>query len=525
MSARTTTDSVVPRRYSRRGFLGAAGASALAATSLGTPAAVGAGAVATAPLTASPEHFSRMFAGRAPFAEATPAVAEALRAIGRLNGPLDARDFENPDPTPLGLILDPGPNLDNPNFPAGITFLGQFIDHDVTFDRTSSLGVPTPPEGTRNFREPALNLDSVYGMGFGDSAFVLPNGKMRVERVDPTDRSSPEDLPRLADGTAIIADPRNDENMMIGGLHTAFLLFHNNARDLTRRSGHPDAPALFAEAQRLTRWHYQWIVLHEFLPLLVGQNLVDEILKRGRRFYTRSIEGSIPVEFQIGYRMGHSLVRPSYRANFTGNAGSPFIAFIFDNALTPPDTNDLRGGQRSRRRFIDWQTFFSFPRFESSMRNTKHIDRKLSTPLFQLPLSAIATGDLPEALPQRNLLRHLTWQLPSGQDIARAMRSPLLAPADLDELSGYELRFERSTPLWYYILAEAEIMHDGLQLGPIGGRIVAEVLIGLLQSDRSSFLSAPGWQPTLPAAYSGAGEFRMVDFLTLAGVDPASRSR
>jgi hypothetical protein len=157
------------------------------------------------------------------------------------------------------------------------------------------------------------------------------------------------------------------------------------------------------------------------------------------------------------------------------------------------------------------------------MRNTKRIDRMLSTPLFDLPPGAIATGDPPTSLAQRNLLRHLTWQLPSGQELAGAMRSPVLSHRDLDELSGFGLGFERSTPLWYYVLAEAELMENGLRLGPVGGRIVAEVVIGLLESDATSFLSAPGWRPTLPAPHSGTGNFRMVDFLTFAGVDPVGR--
>jgi hypothetical protein len=101
--------------------------------------------------------------------------------------------------------------------------------------------------------------------------------------------------------------------------------------------------------------------------------------------------------------------------------------------------------------------------------------------------------------------------------------APVLSRRDLDELSGFGLGFERSTPLWYYVLAEADIVEDGLRLGPVGGKIVAEVLIGLLESDPTSFLSEPGWRPTLPAPHSGAGSFRMVDFLTFAGVDPTSR--
>jgi Animal haem peroxidase len=527
----TRRDRTEARRYTRRGFLGAAGAGALGVATIGRPAILGPSDARAAMAAAASDRFSRMFSGLRPFADATPQVQDALRAIGAPGGPLDARDFDvdlefpNPDRSPLGLILDTGPrNRDNLSFPAGTTFLGQFVDHDVSFDLTSPLGVATPPETTRNFREPALNLDSVYGVGFGDSAFVLPNGRMRVENVDPRDPSSPEDLPRTGDGTAIIVDPRNDENLMIAGLHAAFLRFHNNARDVVRMPGQPDPRALFEEARRLTRWHYQWIVLNEFLPLLVGQARVDEIRSRGRRFYTSSIAGSMPVEFQIAYRMGHSLVRPSYRANFTGNGGLPFIAFIFDPGQAGvADPDDLRGGFRSPRRFIDWQTFFPFPGFESAMRNTKRIDRTLSSALFDLPLGAIATGDPPTSLAQRNLLRHLTWQLPSGQDIARAVGAPVLSRRDLDELSGFGLGFERSTPLWYYVLAEADIVEDGLRLGPVGGKIVAEVLIGLLESDPTSFLSEPGWRPTLPAPHSGAGSFRMVDFLTFAGVDPTSR--
>jgi hypothetical protein len=183
------------------------------------------------------------------------------------------------------------------------------------------------------------------------------------------------------------------------------------------------------------------------------------------------------------------------------------------------DPDDFRGGARAPRRFIGWQTFFDFG--DGQVKPNKKIDTKLSTPLFNLPLGAIASHDSPTSLPQRNLLRHLTWQLPSGQDVAAKMQAPPLAPADLDELSPLGVGLERSTPLWYYVLKEAEVVADGLHLGPVGGRIVTEVLIGLLQSDPGSYLATqPGWKPSLPSA---SGEFRMTDFLTFAGVDPASR--
>src|SRR5262245_40567706 len=160
------------------------------------------------------------------------------------------------------------------------------------------------------------------------------------------------------------------------------------------------------------------------------------------------------MEFQISYRFGHSLVRPSYRANLAGDGGKPFFGFIFDPAGEgETDPLDLRGGARAARRFIGWQTFFDFGGAQSTnVRSTKMIDTKISTPRFNLPLGAIASGDLPTSLPQRNLLRHLTWSLPSGQSIARAMRIPALTSSQLSELTQFGVGFEDSTPLWYYVL-------------------------------------------------------------------------
>jgi heme peroxidase len=333
-------------------------------------------------------------------------------------------------------------------------------------------------------------------------------------------------LPRAPDGTAIIADPRNDENLIIAGLHAAFLLFHNHATDevLARRpAGSPEA--VFDEARRLVTWHYHWLVLHEFLPLIVGQPLVDELLDRGPRFYRPSFgEAFVPVEFQgAAYRFGHSMVAPAFRANLAGDGGSPFVALLFDPSQEgQADPGDLRGRVRAPRRFVGWQSFFDFG--DGEVAPSKRIDTVISTPLFTLPLSVIPGGQPPAVLPQRNLLRHLTWSLPSGQAIARAMGVASLARRNLDELR--ELGFDRSTPLWYYVLKEAEVMEDGRRLGPVGARIVAEVFIGLLQSDPEAYLTRdPGWRPTLPTRTGAAGDFRMTDLLALAGVDPVSRGQ
>jgi hypothetical protein len=464
---------------------------------------------------------------RPPFAPPTDEVRAALLELGAPGGILDARDELRAGP--VALIVEPALSVHNPDSPthtAGTTFMGQFLDHDVTFDTVSRLGQPTAPVTATNARTPALDLDSVYGDG--------PLGAPHL--YDPRDRAKFrvesgglfEDLPRYpGHHAAIIADARNDENLVLAGLHEAFLLFHNAAVDLVRfRTPSVANDQAFAEARRLTTWHYQWMILHEFLPLFVGQAMVDAILTHGRRFYMpRNGEAFIPVEFQIAYRFGHSMVRPSYRANLAGDHGQPFFGLVFDPSQEGRvDPADLRGGARAPRRFIGWQTFFDFG--DGQVKPNKLIDTKLSTPLFNLPLAAIPTGSPPTSLPQRTLLRHLTWQLPSGQAIAEAIGAPVLSSADLAELRPIRASFATATPLWYYILKEAEVMEGGLHLGPVGGRIVGEVIIGLLQTDPNAYINfRPGYTPTLPTATGDPEDFHMVDFLTFAGVDPTSRGQ
>jgi hypothetical protein len=447
--------------------------------------------------------------------------------MGEVGGIMDAKDDLSGGP--IDLITQPALNNNNPNsatHTAGVTFFGQFLDHDVTFDSRSRLGFPDQPIRSRNSRTAFFDLDSVYASG--------PSGT--PELYDPADLIKFkvetgglfEDLPRNPQTkAAIIGDPRNDENLMISGLHAAFLMFHNRAVDRIRA----ETPMIsndeaFAEARRLTTWHYQWIIVHEFLPLIVGEQ-VNALLSNGPKFYEpRRNKAFIPVEWQIAYRFGHSMVRPSYRANLAGDNGQPFFGMIFDPAgENSGDPVDLRGGARAPRRFIDWQTFFQFGGpYESEAKPNKRIDTKVSTPLFTLPLGAIASGTPPVSLMQRNLLRHLTWQIPSGQAIAREMGMPLLSSADLSELQPFSPKFATSTPLLYYVLKEAEVVTGGEYLGPVGGRLVAEVFIGLLKLDPQSYLNdQPKWRPTLKT-HGDPEEFRMIDFLKFAGVDPANRA-
>jgi hypothetical protein len=473
--------------------------------------------------------FTRIFEDLQPFAPPTERVRAALRELGRKGGVMDAGD--NLAAGPIELIVNPKLsennrdnllNAEDPAFiphTAGATFVGQFLDHDMTFDTTSRLGMPTNPHTAPNARRPFFDLDSVYGDG--------PSGSPRLYESAPGDRAKFrvehgglfEDLPREADGAAIIADPRNDENLVISGLQVAFLLFHNHVVDRVREAEPAwNSEDVFHEARTLVTRHYQWLLLHEFLPQFVGASMVKDVVDNGGRFYpSEKTQSTIPIEFQMAYRFGHSLVRPSYRANFTGAGGGPFFALLFDgNAGSEP--TDLRGGARGSKRFIGWQTFFRFPGFETDTRPNKRIDTILSTPLFDLPLGAIASGTPPVSLAERNLLRHLTWNMPSGQTIAAVMGEPVLADAHFSELKAIYPPFVSSTPLWYYILREADVLGNGAQLGPVGGRLVAEVFIGLLRSDPNSILSQSA--PFVPSLGPAPGEFQMIDLLRIAGVDP-----
>jgi hypothetical protein len=325
---------------------------------------------------------------------------------------------------------------------------------------------------------------------------------------------------------AIIGDPRNDENMIISGLQAAMIKFHNNVVDLlAARNRRADADEIYRTARRLVTWHYQWIIVNEFLPAVIGRERVGRLLARRERVFPSQVP-FIPVEFQgAAYRMGHSMVRPSYRANFNGirgsdpaAAGAPFFGMIFDPAGEgQADPVDLRGFTRAPRRFIGWQTFFKFD--ATSFRPNKRLDTTISTALFDLPLPTIAGNEPnPTSLPQRNLLRHVTWGIPSGQAIAAELGATALTRRDLDELRP--LGLADSTPLWFYVLREAQLQHDGLQLGDVGANIVGRVFIGMLQLDRDSYLAdEPRWRPTLPDR-SGrvTGQFTIADLLTFAGV-------
>lgn len=303
----------------------------------------------------------------------------------------------------------------------------------------------------------------------------------------------------IAQGRAVIGDPRDDVHTFIAQLHLAFLRFHNIIVDWLRERG-VAGDAIYSESQRLARWHYQWIVVREFLPLTVGQRMVDDIVNSGPRFYRWKDEPFIPIEFSdAAYRYGHSQIRSVYRLN-DGNEGRVFPECL--GACFVP-----------QKRVIDWRYFFEL---DNGLRPqpTRRIDARLVHSLIELPRQVVGETEIPEhySLAVRDLLRGRALGLPSGEAIAEAMG---IEPLSRDELSLAHLDWTGETPLWYYILKGSEARTAGERLGDVGGRIVAEVLFGLMDADPHSYRSVePDSRPTLPSATSGV--FRIADLLAFA---------
>lgn len=396
--------------------------------------------------------------------------------------------------------------------PSGYTFFGQFIDHDLTLDQGSILGSTVDPATVDDIRTPLFDLDCVYGLGPEGSPDIYDGntGRLRIDHHDGAD-----DLPRDAQGLALIGDPRNDENTAVSQLQLAFLKLHNAVLDQVQT-----APQLklagesdFTAARRLTRWLYQWSVVHDFLPRVVGQDVVDDVFRRHGNVPVRTkvfdwrARVFMPVEFSVAaYRFGHSMVRASYPLN----SAKPDVPF-FGAADDMQGFRPLPAGHS-----IEWSHYF--PIGGSSPVMSRAIDTHLVPPLHTLPASVVggdAVGTGLANLAQRNLMRANALGLPSGGTVAKTFGISPMSGSDLAVPGGGE------APLFWYVLKEAETQMGGQQLGELGGRIVTEVFAGLLAADPESYLNAaPAWTPALP--FSTTGTVAVPDLLRIAGVVPSA---
>ena len=397
--------------------------------------------------------------------------------------------------------------IDNPKgTTAGVTFFGQFIDHDLTLDNQPQPTETIDVEGLVNGRSFALDLDSVYGGGPKQSPQLYDGDKFLIGTA--TDGVSP-DLPRNPDGSAILVEHRNDENLIIAQMHLSFLRLHNSL---------VDQGMSYDEAHQTVVGAYRYVVQNDYLPQIVGQEAVDQALSQDRNagFYQPGSQNPpmTPVEFSTAaFRFGHSQVRNAYAINDTSGG---VRVFSLD-----PTVPDLRGGRRlpadlldpenpddptKQNLVIDFDNFFSELPRESDDEPAligRAIDTHIAPSLFELPIpGAEATGS--NVLAFRNLVRSKFYDVPSGEAIAGAMGVPVVG----------EPVFPEGTPLWFYILREAEMTTGGAELGPVGGGIVAEVIVDTLRSEGGTIE-----KPNLPDV--SGGDFTIGDLLVAADQNPS----
>jgi hypothetical protein len=386
------------------------------------------------------------------------------------------------------------------------------------------------PDALVDFRTPRFDLDSVYGRGPDDQPFLYEDDDIHL--LIGRNKAKEDDLPRNAKARALLGDSRNDENLIVSQLALGVIKYHNRVVDTPPVSSLP-TDVRFDESRRIVRWHYQWAVIHDFLARLVGTEVIEDILHPVSfkvpagdkaktiktlavlpRFFHWSKRPFMPVEFSVAaYRFGHSMVRGEYELN-DAVQNIPIFA-------KPPE-EDLRGFRElPAGHVIQWARFFQFDESKLAVQPSRKIDSKLSFGISILPES-VAKGI--HALAERDLKRGKALGLPSGHAIARAIGIPedlILHARHLKPLPKHLVQvFGEDTPLFFYVLKEAEVISGGHRLGPTGGRIVAEVPIGLLRADPSSYLSVqPMWRPK--AGEFGArkdGEFTLADLLRFARV-------
>jgi hypothetical protein len=496
---------------------------------------------------------------------------------------------------------DPEENL---WLPAGYTYFGQFVDHDLTFDSTSSLNpedanaTPSNSRVPTNLRTPRFDLDCLYGDGpdaqpfmyADDGATLLFGGTGRVEqRIDLSGRIVEEttswDLLRAPNGRAIIGDKRNDENSIVCQIQLGFVKYHNAvvARLRNKPSSTWNEPgSLFRSARNEVRWTYQTLLMKDFLPRLIDHQVLADLqgktpAQRANNYalYTADLRSNLPREFvAAAYRYGHSGVRTGYRLNGKdGQTGGTSLSIFPASNQTDVDTDSMLGFDPLPKHHVidDWARFFPhtgpgvFPagtRVAATDDDTNgkvrlqfayKLDPTIVDPLGVLPIRVAGAGTAAQAAkdidpakmpdPQRpslallNLLRGNAYGIQSGQALAALLQHKFPEVATLDpkylvtrnpagkdgvfKFVPIDPSLRTDTPLWFYVLAEAQkaivdavqLQADGTfddgqllngagaktQLGWVGGRIVAEVFYGLLDADSESVVNkAPdGWKPML----------------------------
>ncbi|WP_423465180.1 peroxidase family protein [Promicromonospora sp. MS192] len=518
-------------------------------------------------------------------------VAQTRDALLRLGaGMIEAPAGPPPAPSPGAPPATPAPPRDS-TVPAIYTYWGQFIDHDITLNTNGpddgsgpggdqALGdvVSDPfrvfaPDVVRrslhNGRIPLLDLDSLYGSGprfegekdrgttRSEAAYVPGSAKLRLGRVstqpiggfqlvapgDDPQRDLPRSTAPGSERMPLIPDSRNDENLVVAQFHVAMIRFHNAVVDWVSRHEPWFAVtqrSLFDRAQQLVRFHYQWLVVHDYLRTLTKAGVLDSVLATGPSLFRPARRVAMPLEFAVAaFRFGHSMVRGAYDFNVNFTGGGPggvatldqLFRFTGNGGLSPDPANPLPALPSNWP--VEW-TRLTDKGDPLTFRMARKIDPFLADGLGDLLNEGNAASGpvraLLKQLAQRNLLRGYMLAIPTGEAVARALRVRPLTPeqlrrnaspevvAALDDLDG--------TPLWYYVLKEAEVQGNGSFLGEVGSRILVETFLYLLRLDPDSFMRRPGgdWNPAYGVRFEdGRLVTTITDLLAFAGVFPVGQ--
>ncbi|MET9379666.1 heme peroxidase family protein [Streptomyces sp. NPDC002928] len=514
----------------------------------------------------------------------TPAEPQAASTVAALRkfqfsrlGPKakEAQRLDRADRVELAQAMTdrsrPQPDSDNPKVPAGFTYLGQFVDHDLTLDATAvQLDEDVTVQQLLQGRSPALDLDSLYGLGPGhrfdrrfyeDDGIRLKTGTTQGVPGGDAVTGTPLtgfDLPRVGAGSLkserrrpLIPDPRNDENLAVAQIHSAFIRFHNRFATELATKGVSSA-VLFESAREAVVKHYQWVLRNDFLPRIVDEAILKEVFTKGRRFFEPAPGEhdfpTMPIEFSVAaYRLGHSMVRGAYNWNRVFDNGGGTLPFLFrftgtSGILSPPpaDVTNPEAGDFERlptNWIVDFRRLFDFRAggrddlgvTAAQFNVTKRIDTLLVNPLAELPLGSFGGRGQPPNDPNelnlafRNLTRATMTSLATGQQMAKRLDVKPLLPSDFDNRDGAQLsdglrrKLVDHCPLWFYVLREAEV-NGGGRLTGVGGRIVAEVFHRAMEGSRYSLVRDPFWRPFLtPDPTRRSKEiFEMTDLLLYA---------
>ena len=388
---------------------------------------------------------------------------------------------------------------------AGYTYFGQFLDHEVTKDKTKlDEAWKLEPHQIENRQTPRLDLSHLYGGGPGHREDGILYDGLRFKVGDTVDSIIAPDESRSFDvgyenGHLLIGDDRARDNVILRQMTAVFARLHNLAVEQWNS---------FDRARQQTTWQFQRLVVGDFLRKVLDPTVYRSVfVKREPMVHWRRF--SVPVEFSAAaFRFGHSLVRNSY---FLRHHNRQELLSLMKRGL---DETPLEPKWE-----IDWGAFFQGASSTGIGASTvRPIDTRIAPGLFEVPLPTLLLfnagvssrfiDDETIRLPLVSLVRGSGLGLASGQYVAHRFGEPVLTEDELtNDCEGKTTRqgevlkaygMTRDTPLFYYILKESAVRNNGNELGPTGSHVVAETIYAALKHDPGSYLNDPaGAEPPI----------------------------